>query len=311
MPEILTNKLTTLHKRVHKNLMLNVIALAATLFVQGCSSVKQEANHQDPATADIPPLKIADARFSSDTLYALLAAEIAIDRKRYDIALNNYVEHAEQTRDSVVAERATQIARILRAHPQTLAMAELWYTLEPQDNDAAAIYLEELVHVRRLVEATDLARKLALAGEDIHFDTIALNSIKNGRETIEALLPRYAELDQTFPGDASIKLGYSVLLQATQDYEKALKVLYGIPREEQDDLKIRYQEVRLLEQTGNAKEALKKLGSLSQKHPDNIALRTRYARSLWSTNPERAREEIETLHRERNWLSSNDMSCRR
>ena len=101
------------------------------------------------------------------------------------------------------------------------------------------------------------------------------------------------------PNDPSIKLGYSVLLQATQNYEQALKVLQSIPRNQQNDVKIRYQEVRLLEQTGKPKEALKKLGSLSKEHPDNIALRTRYARALWSSNPQQAREEIETLHSER------------
>ena len=62
--------------------------------------------------------------FPTETLYSLLAAEIAGSRAQYDIALSNYVQQARETRDPQIAERATMIARYLGNKSAALEMAE-------------------------------------------------------------------------------------------------------------------------------------------------------------------------------------------
>ena len=51
--------------------------------------------------------------FKRETLYSLLAAEMAGSRKNYDLALSNYAQQARETQDPQVAERATLMARYL------------------------------------------------------------------------------------------------------------------------------------------------------------------------------------------------------
>ena len=76
------------------------------------NAVVDNGGEESAATESAPEVhKVADRRFSTDTLYALLVAEMAIDRKRYDIALGNYIQQAASTQDPGVAARATQASR--------------------------------------------------------------------------------------------------------------------------------------------------------------------------------------------------------
>ncbi|MAG65465.1 MAG: hypothetical protein CMK74_06275, partial [Pseudomonadales bacterium] len=72
--------------------------LAAGLLLSGCSSLSQPDAPAAPAkpptssetdsTADTP---VTYGRFQQDTLYELLSAEIAGQRNRFDLALDNYL----------------------------------------------------------------------------------------------------------------------------------------------------------------------------------------------------------------------------
>lgn len=65
---------------------------------------------EDANTSQAAPEPKQYASFSEETLYALLAAELAGQRNRFDIATGNYVQQANATRDPGVAERAFRIA---------------------------------------------------------------------------------------------------------------------------------------------------------------------------------------------------------
>ena len=137
----------------------NIVGTALIIAVtQGCATTSPDvaANRVDEsaATESAPEIqKVADRRFSTDTLYALLVAEMAIDRKRYDIALGNYIQQAASTQDPGVAARATQLARVLNSHQSALEMAELWVELEPYNIDAHSVVTAELIEANRLTEA--------------------------------------------------------------------------------------------------------------------------------------------------------------
>ena len=96
--------------------------------------------------------KVADKQIPTDTLYALLVAELAINRQQHEIALNNYVQQAERTRDPEVIARATQLARLLRAFDETLNLSELWVEVEPTSLEARSIYAAALTEANRFEE---------------------------------------------------------------------------------------------------------------------------------------------------------------
>ena len=86
------------------------IFLAGSLFLlQGCASqVAQDTPHPSA------PITYVQGEFNQESLYDLLLAEIAGQRRQFPVALENYLSQAEKTKDPAVAERATRIAQYLR-----------------------------------------------------------------------------------------------------------------------------------------------------------------------------------------------------
>jgi len=97
--------------------------LAALTLLGGCQTLHSTSPAPTPAVVDVPaaPSKPKVYRsFSEDSLFALLSAELAGQRNRYDLALSNYVEQANATQDAGVAERAFRIAEYLGAEQAAL-----------------------------------------------------------------------------------------------------------------------------------------------------------------------------------------------
>ncbi|MBS0290587.1 MAG: tetratricopeptide repeat protein [Proteobacteria bacterium] len=80
-----------------------------------------------------------------DSLYQLLAAEMALDRDHPEIALANYIAAAEETQDADVAARATQVALSAGSLETAVAPAIIWANAAKNNLEAqittAALYI--------------------------------------------------------------------------------------------------------------------------------------------------------------------------
>lgn len=282
-----------------RKLATSGVLVAGTLLFQGCTSTPQEiAIEQLPLSDTEPtakPVKVADRSFESDTLYALLVAEMAIDRKRYDIALNNYVQQALSTRDAEVTARATQIARILKAHQPALEMAELWVDLEPDNTDAQLIASAELIEANRLDDALVLSVRLLEANAPAAFDAIAVQATEGDINTSRSLAKAYTELLQKHPNNQQLLLGYSILLQHDERNQEALQTIEKVLATDPDNLRAAFQETRILQQMGKQDLALQKLAQLVADNPDNFTLRARYARVISATDLNESSRQFQVL----------------
>ena len=74
--------------------------------------------------------------FSEETIFSLLSAELAGQRNRFDIALDNYVTQAINTQDPGISERAFRIAEYLGADQPALDTALIWAKNAPDDLEA-------------------------------------------------------------------------------------------------------------------------------------------------------------------------------
>lgn len=271
--------------------------------IVSCSSItsEQEGAASQTETANPPPVEkpiemVTDRPFSADTLYALLVAEMAIDRKRYDIALSNYVQQALSTLDVNVAARATQIARGLNARQSALEMAQLWLDLAPTDQHARIIASIELIEANHLLEAFDLAAKILKDGEDAAFESIALKAENADISVVNTLIERYEELLKQHDDHANLWLGQSLLLQKAGRYEEALKAAQKAKTLDDDPVRSAFQETQVLHKMGKVTLANKRLSELVENNPENIGLRARYARLVWSVSPNEARKQFRILH---------------
>src|SRR5690554_1687995 len=130
-------------KQVSYPSMKIFVTLLASLMLLGCQTLPSASRSTEPETAAAPE-PVEYASFTPDTLFALLTAELAGQRGRFDIALANYLREAHATRDPGVAERAYRISEYLGATQAALDSALIWADSDPSNIEAqraAAIQL--------------------------------------------------------------------------------------------------------------------------------------------------------------------------
>lgn len=264
----------------------------------GCSSQPAQPPTPPPmAEVESPAPAAVPARpFEADTFYALLVAEFAAERQRFDVMLNNYAQQAVSTRDPGVVARAARVSRYLGAHEPALDMALLWAQIEPQNLEAHYNAAAELVRANRLEESIPHAQKLLEAGEEAGFDAIGAQALQSGdAATAGLLITRYRELLQQHPDHAPLHLGLSFLAQQVGDLELALSSAQRAQALDRDSFQAAGQETRVLQEMGREEQALARLGDLVEQHPENNRLKLQYARSLLKTDLGAAESQFQQM----------------
>ena len=264
--------------------MKKLLVFSAVLLLGGCQSFMQSApdsgppvEEATPATAKASPSEYGS--FSSDTLYALLVAELAGQRNRFDIALGNYVQQANATQDAGVAERGFRIAENLGADQAALDTALIWANNAPENLDAQRAAAVQLARAGRYEESLAFMEKVLQGQGDTHFDFLALSAAETDPDTRTGLLQSFDQLLAKHPDNPQLKFGKAVLLQQDGHPEEALALLEEQPAREQEIPSILLQ-ARLLQILERSKEALPLLEKSLRQHPEDKRLRLTYARLL-------------------------------
>lgn len=265
--------------------MKKLLALSAVLFLGGCQSFMQ-SNPDDGPPVEEPTPQAADTRvnkqygsFSGDTLYALLVAELAGQRNRFDIALGNYVQQANATQDAGIAERGFRIAEYLGADQAALDTAMIWAENAPDNLDAQRAAAVQLARSGRYDESLKFMEKVLKGQGDTHFDFLALSAAETDPDTRAGLLKSFDQLLIKNPGNPQLKFGKAVLLQQDGRPAEALALLEKQPANEQEIPSILLQ-ARLLQVLERSKEAIPMLEASLRRHPEDKRLRLTYARLL-------------------------------
>lgn len=89
--------------------------------------------------------ELAAGHIPAQSLYQLLAAELALDREQMDVALVNYIAAAKETQDPAIAARATQIALSIASLETAIEPAQIWAQTDKNNLEAqvttAALYI--------------------------------------------------------------------------------------------------------------------------------------------------------------------------
>jgi len=102
-----------------------------SILVGGCSM--QPQTKTEYTYTPLPEVEYQSGELNRETLYELIVAELAGQRKQFDLSLRNYMHQAETTRDPVIAKRATYIAQYMQEADRTLEAATLWQQIEPEN----------------------------------------------------------------------------------------------------------------------------------------------------------------------------------
>lgn len=215
--------------------------------------------------------------FTKDTLYDLLLAEIAEQRGNNQLAQDNYISQASQTKDPQVASRAYQMASSTNNRPMQRNMALLWVSIAPNDiqaNKAAALNLA----IDGQLEALPYLKKILATEATLDFlslETANLSSTENTK-----LLSVLDLLVNDYPNTPSLNYTRAILLAETKQNEQALSALATLPPAQAQTDDIILLKVQILDAMDKKDEANTLLNNAITSKADNKNLRLNLAHRL-------------------------------
>ncbi|MDY0251127.1 MAG: tetratricopeptide repeat protein [Pseudomonas sp.] len=277
------------------NKYLSLISIG--LLLSGCqsftadTSIATEASLASTSVQSNEPTT-PNIEFTQDSLISLLTAEIAGQRDRFDIALDNYSQQAQATGDPGIAERAFRIAEYLGEEQNALSNALIWANAAPENLEAQRSAAIQLAQAKRYNEAMLRMEKVLLAQGDTQFDFLALSAAQSDHKTRQALLQSFERLLAKHPNNQQLIFSKAILLNQDQRSEEALQLLEDQPKKYAVTATILLR-ARLLNQLNRGEEALPLLRNALKKQPNDSRLRMTYARQLIELNQlEEARAEF-------------------
>lgn len=255
----------------------------ALALLGGCQSMATVDT--PPAQAQKDPTPAPEAKptvygsFTQDQMFSLLSAELAGQRNRFDIALDNYVTQAVNTQDPAVSERAFRIAEYLGADQAALDTALIWTRNDPGNLESQRAAAIQLARAGRYDDSMLYMERVLQGQGDTHFDFLALTAAESDTGTRNGLIKSFDRLLGKYPSNGQLIFGKALLLQQNGDSEQSLKLLEDHPPKEGEIAPILLR-TRLLQSLGRGDEGLPILEKSIKKYPDDKRLRLTYARML-------------------------------
>ena len=260
---------------MNRSLILFITILS---LLQGCQSTPTQKQAFTPE----PAIYVA-GEFNQESLYDLMLAEIAGQRRLFPVALENYLAQAKKTRDPGVAERATRIAQYLRDSDKIIATASLWRDISPENPEPYQIEANILLHKGEYEAALPLIEK-ALEYDALR--TLAL--IRGQSDKIEkkvivsyiAMLEAH-RLENKPRGDLELTL--ALLHRAIGDSKRSLTAFNRALSIDPENPEALVQKAELLRAEEDINGALALIRSAFEQQPENRQLHILYTQLLFQT----------------------------
>ncbi len=243
----------------------------STLVAAGCSF--QPAKTETVAPVTLEPVQYLPGEFNRESLLQLLQAEMAGQRRQFDVALEIYLQQAKLTRDPAVAERATRIAQYLQRPDDMLQAARLWIEAQPDNPEPYQLAAGLLLHEGDYTAALPLMER-ALAEDSRQALALLVGQASNisprQLDGYVAMLDRQLE---KAPGDSYLLLTRGQLLKQLDRTEDALADFDQVLRQNPDDLDALMLKAELLRLSDRPGEALQLLRPYLKSQSDNRQIR--------------------------------------
>lgn len=208
-----------------------------------------------------------------EILTYLLKADMAVQRNMLDVALDNYLIVAKDTRDPKVAQLATEIAMQTQSSSKALEAAEIWANTQPEDLQAQLIAATLFINAKQDKASIFLNNAFNTQNPDIDQHLLLiLNQIpvEGQKQLTKAIL----ELAAQRKNDPYTQLSAAQLSAAQMDLQNASKFT-------KDALKLKPNLTNAIElnakiiryNANDDKPALAYLEQQTNKFPNNAQLR--------------------------------------
>lgn len=266
-----------------------------SVMASGCSLQSFNSQADAQSVADNKPEQAADqfpsadpeieySEFDPETMYALLTAEIAAQRGRYDITLLNYVQQAVNTKDIAITKRAFRIAQYLKAGNAQLQLSKVWAEIEPNDIEANQLAAFHHARNKKYEEAMVYMEKIIELNGDADLDRLAVHSKTLAEEEQQTLLSLYMSLYQRHPHNKEVIYSLAVMQKNTGHTNDAVATLAPLLTKEPDFQPSILLQAGLLYDQKKLPEAIQYLEEQTDNFPENRKMGTLYGRLLIDDN---------------------------
>lgn len=240
------------------------------------------ANEKNKAHA-VSPVKPGQPaqELSSELLYDLIVAELALQRNDYSLAFDKYYEAAKTTRDGRLAQKATRVTLFSKNDEQTFKAVKLWSEIQPENIDVQQVYASSLLSQKQDAQAIIYLQKvinLSDTFENGFKRAITIIDTIDEQERATRIFNQIVAEEHT--NKPLIKLYQAKLAFKFVDYpttEKYLNELLAIQPDYLDALVLK---VDLLKKQNRDLQAIQVLDKIVDKLPENKGLRLELARLL-------------------------------
>lgn len=260
----------------------------------GCASSPEKPIEHDTQAPDdkqtVASLEENEPETETETfiepkvLYLLLAAELAGQRRQYEVALDGYLQAAKLVDDPRIAERAAKIGLFLKDARHTREAVKLWLEREP--DNLAARKLAVLAALQngdkeKAVEHLNAVLRLDPAGFEATLVEMNKVMAKNGRDAFayEVL----DELARQHPDQASIFFVQSLLASHMRQNSLALEKNTKALELQPDWGKALVLQAQLYGRAGDLKAAREYLEKALRQSPGDDKIRKMLAQVLLDT----------------------------
>ena len=234
---------------------------------------------------------------TEDILFKILLAEIAGQRGKIDIAVDNYLDLARSTRDPVVIERATRISVYARDNESAYEAASLWVEVDPENPDAHQVLTVMTLREGNIDQALHHL-EIILKNSQGQFDQ-KLWMIANflGREDDQAAVLQLMErLMENHMDDAEAMFAFAHVTARMGDMERSQDLLERVLELKPDNDAAAMTYLALLQKKGESNKALEWIESALKDKKDDFNMRMAYARLLTEAKRfDDARRQFEML----------------
>lgn len=259
---------------IHKSLsaLVPVVLLGCSSMPLGTGkALAQGSSEQD---------SVVQSDMSSQLMFEIMIADLAIQRGQLDVALEGYLLAAERTVDARVPEQAARLAMYGRQWSEAERMAQRWIALDPENEQAPGLLARALLRQNKIEPAVVLYKDAMDASSnkrqtlrDIQFD---LQEANNALVSVAVM----QQLADAYPDEPEAQLGLTRAHILNNDSASALAAVEVAVERSPRNTGALLLRTHILASTDELDKGLALLKSAVDNNPDNAELRLGYAQVL-------------------------------
>lgn len=263
-----------------------LLPIGAVLLLGACATAQKQADELPQQTPQEIASRLSNSPFerggmSEASLFKLLVAEFAGQRGRLQLALDNYLALARDSKDPQLAERAARIGVFAHDDTRALEAALIWKHLQPQSLEARQILAVMYFRAGDLPTAEEELRYILDSPQGTATQKLHMIASLLGREQDKTRAMTVMEhLLETREDDPEALFAFALLAVRAGQVDKADVAMTRVQKLAPGNINLALAYFSILQKQGQTQAAFRWIKALLDQQPGSFELRMVYARLL-------------------------------